>query len=71
MSNLFKLDFKDLGKGLITAVLASVLLFVYNGITSGAPIDWNQVLQLAVSSGLGYLMKNLLTDNEGKLLGKF
>lgn len=71
MSTLFKLDLKDLAKGVVTAVIASVLLFVYNALTNNAPIDWNQVLQLAMSSGLGYLVKNLLTDQEGKLLGKF
>ena len=71
MSTLFKLNLQDLFKGVVTAVVASVLLFVYNALTNNAPIDWNQVLQLAMSSGLGYLVKNLLTDQEGKLLGKF
>ena len=70
MSTLFKLNWRDAVKGLFTAVVASVLIFIYSAITNNAAIDWNQVLQLAISSGLGYLVKNFLTDSEGKLLGK-
>ena len=70
MSNIFNLGWRDAAKGLITAVVASVLVFVYTAVTQGTLIDWNQVLQIAIASGLGYLVKNYFTDSEGKLLGK-
>ena len=69
MSNLFKLGLNDAIKGLVMAVLGGVIVFVYGSLDGGA-IDWKQVIQVAISSGLGYLIKNYFTDDSGKLLGK-
>lgn len=70
MSNLFKLNWRDAVKGLVVAVLASVLTFVYQSVTGNTAVDWNQVLQIAISSGLGYIIKNYFTNDEGRLMGK-
>jgi len=70
MSNLFKLDIKDAVKGLVVAVLASVLIAIYGAVTNNMAINWNDVLKIAISSGLGYVVKNYFTDESGKLLGK-
>lgn len=69
MTNLFSLGWNDAVKGLVMAVLGAVISYVYNSLGTG-PVDWNQVLQVAIASGLGYIIKNYFTDSEGKLLGK-
>ncbi len=70
MTDLFKLNWRDAAKGLVMAVLASVLTVVYQSVVAHTPIDWNQVTQIAFASGLGYIVKNFFTDSDGKLLGK-
>ena len=70
MSNLYQLDLKDVLKVIATAVLASVVMFLYSALNNGTTIDWAEVLRVAMASGLGYLMKNYLSDGEGKLLGR-
>ncbi len=69
MTDLFKLNWKDAVKGLVTAVLASVVVYVQQSLTSNAPVDWHQVLLIAEGAGVGYLVKNFFTDSNGKLLG--
>ena len=79
MSNLFKLNVGDLGRGAVTALLAGVVWSVASVFTqSGFDIfsaDWKTIINSALNAGMaafvGYLSKNLLTDSEGKLLGKF
>ncbi len=70
MSTLFQLDWKDAVKGLVMAVLTAVLASVYGAVTNHMAIDWAKVLDIALSSGLAYVVKNYFTDGEGKLLGK-
>ena len=68
MSGIFKLDWKDLIKGLVVSVLSAVIGSITQMMTSG--FDWKQIVVLALSAGLGYLLKNLATDSDGKLVGK-
>lgn len=70
MSTLFKLDVKDAVKGLVVAILASVVVAIYSAITNNMAVNWNEVLKIAISSGLGYIVKNYLSDENGKILGK-
>ena len=68
MSNLFRLDLKDLLKGLVVVVLSAALATVLEALNNG--VDWKVVGITALSAGLSYILKNLATDNEGKILGK-
>ena len=68
MNKIYSLGLNDAVKGLVMAVLAGVVTFIYGSLGTG--IDWNEVLQVAISSGLAYIIKNYLTDSEGKLLGR-
>lgn len=73
MSNLLKLNVRDLLKGLVVAVLAVVLgavqqMVVAHGFDFGA-YDWNSIVNVAITAGGAYLMKNLFTDSTGKVLG--
>ena len=68
-SKLFSLNLKDLGKGLITSVLAGALTSVYSGVTTGH-IDIKQVGTVSALSGIAYLSKNLLSGINGDFLKK-
>jgi hypothetical protein len=71
MSTLLKLNVQDLVKGLIVTSLTSVLTIVYNTVSAGSlTFDWKAIGLTALTSGLAYLMKNLLTNSEGEFLGK-
>jgi len=68
MSKLFSLNIQDVVKGgfifVVSAVLTSVL-----GMIQGGAIDWNTVIKIAVISTLTYILKQLGTDDSGKLGG--
>ncbi len=71
MSTILKLNVQDLVKGLIVTVLTSVLTIAYNTVSAGSlTFDWKAIGLTALTSGLAYLMKNLLTNSEGEFLGK-
>jgi hypothetical protein len=71
MSTLFNLNIQDLAKGLILTVLTSVITIVYNTVSAGSlTFDWQAIGLTALTSGLAYLMKNLLTNSKGEFLGK-
>ena len=75
MSNLFKLDGKDLLRGLVVAVAASILSLAVRLIESKGfhldIVDAQTILSTAILAGLSYLSKNLLTDSQGKLGGRW
>jgi hypothetical protein len=71
MSTFFNLNLQDLAKGLIITILTSVLTIAYNTVNAGSlTFDWKAIGLTALTSGLAYLMKNLLTNSEGQFLGK-
>ncbi len=70
MSKLFSLEVKDFIKGLVVTVLTAVLSTLYQLLSAGGHIDWKSVGGAAILSGLAYLIKQLGTDTNGKLLGK-
>jgi hypothetical protein len=72
MSGIFKLNLADLLRGLITAVLTASLTAMQQFFsTTGTitPINWKLVGGVAAATAIGYLLKNLLTDNTGKVMG--
>lgn len=70
---IFKLEWADFGRGLLVAVLATVvaqLLLVLNAPGfSFETFQWAETFRIALVSGLGYLLKNLATDSQGNLFG--
>ncbi len=70
MSKLFDLSWRDLVKGLIMAVGSAVLTALYQAITNGGQIDWNVIGTVGISAAVAYLIKNVFTDESGKLGGK-
>lgn len=70
-STLFNLNTQDFIKGLVVAVASSVVTILYSTLESGSlSFDWKQIGIVALTSAIGYLMKNLFTNQEGKLFKK-
>lgn len=66
MSGIFKLDWRDLIKGLVVAVLVAVL---YKAQELGIDLG-NPYLNTGATALVAYLLKNLVTDENNKLGGK-
>jgi hypothetical protein len=65
---MFSINWKDLAKGLVVAVLAAVVAYFQqnlNGI-----VDWNAVLQVAEAAALAYVTKNFFTNENGQFMGR-
>ena len=64
-SNLFKIDFKDLARGVIVAVIGAGLTALYelvlskDGLTQDSISD---IINLSVGAGLSYLIKNYFSN---------
>ena len=73
-STLFSLNWRDAGKGLTVAILAAIftwLAAVFN--TPGfelASLDWAELMRIATAAGMSYIVKNFISDREGKILGR-
>lgn len=75
MSGFLKLNLKDLSKGLVVAILGAVLISFKEALDGNglefASYDWKAIFDFAWQAATVYLAKNLLTDSQGKVLGKF
>ena len=72
MSTLFRLNAADIFKGVVVAVMSAIVGTLYELLQAGSVIDWKQVGIIGAVAGLGYLVKNLFTDNtptEEKVFG--
>lgn len=70
-SPFLNINLNDLGKGLILAVLTSVLTVVYTTVQAGSlSFDWKLVATTALTSAIGYLLKNLFTNSTGETFKK-
>ena len=72
MSGLLKLNAADFLKGLIVAVVGAGLTSIQQVIsTSGTQytINWRLVGGVALAAAVSYLIKNLGTSDDGKVLG--
>lgn len=74
-SDFLRLNKGDFTRGLVVAVLAAV--FTQLAAALNAPgfeltsFDWAETLKIAFASAVGYISKNLLTDADGRILGRF
>lgn len=71
MSNIFTLNWADLGKGVVMAILGAFLTSLYAIFQAGAlptAADLKVAGLAALVTGGSYLIKQLLTNNEGSLL---
>lgn len=77
-SQLFNLGSADVYKGLVTALFVAVIV-AFGGIVQQPgfdlfSMDWGSMLHTMVNTAfvtfMAYLAKNLLSDQNGKVLGK-
>ena len=70
-SPFLNINLNDLSKGLILAVLTSVLTVIYTTVQAGSlSFDWKLIATTALTSGIGYLIKNLFTNSTGQTFKK-
>lgn len=73
-SAFLRLNSNDWIKGLEMVVLVSILGAVQEAYTTyGLAVtqyDWGTIEKVAITAGLGYVIKNLMTAENGKLFGK-
>ena len=68
-SGFLSLDTKDFIKGLLLSVFTSVISIVYTSVQSGSLVfDKKTIATTALTTALGYIMKNLLTNSEDKFM---
>lgn len=72
-SKLFRVNYKDILKGLIVACASAVFLKLATALNvpgfSFASYDWAGLLQVAIASGVGYISKQFFSSEQGNLLG--
>jgi len=67
-SKLFSLTSQDFFKGLIVAVIGSVLAIIETSLQSGnLKFDWKAISTTALLSGISYLTKNFFTNSQGQI----
>lgn len=69
-SKLGTLHLNDFTRGLLIAVIAPVLIFIEQMITEQNinTVNWEAMGLSAFASGLAYILKNLGTNSDGKIL---
>lgn len=76
-SKMFTLRNGDIARGAITAIFTGVMIVLASVVLSAGfdafSTDWVAVGKSAVNAGLasfvGYLMKNFITDDNGRMFG--
>jgi hypothetical protein len=70
-STFLNLNTTDFLKGLLMAVLSSVITVVYQTVQTGSLVfDWKTIGTMALTTALAYIMKNLFTNSTGDFFGK-
>lgn len=67
-STFLNLNTNDFIKGLVMAVLSTVITIVYQTVEAGSLVfDWKSIGTMALTTALAYIMKNLFTNSTGTL----
>ena len=73
-SSLFSWHTRDIIKGIIMAVLGSIVTGLYTSVSAGAfPLDWaawKPILIGGLGMGLTYIIKNFFTNSKDEFLKK-
>jgi len=65
-----KLNQFDFYKGIIVTAISTSLSIIYSSLDSGnLEINWKTVGTTALCSSIGYIIKNLFTDENGNIIG--
>lgn len=73
MSQFLSLNKSDYVKGLVVAVLVTVIGAIQQALTAHgldlSSYDWTGIGKMAVECAIAYLMKNLMSTSDGKVMG--
>jgi hypothetical protein len=70
LSELWTVSLSDWWRGLIVAVLAAILQPILTILQGGGLVfDWQDILTVGLAAGTAYILKNLSTSADGKVLG--
>lgn len=65
------LNTSDFVKGLLLTVITAVISIIYSVVQAGSlTFDWKAIGTAALSAGIGYIIKNLLTNSSDTFLSK-
>ena len=68
MSNFLTLNWADLGKGFLVAVLGALLTGIYQALQAATIaftwVFWQPIVLTAAMAGIGYILKNFLTNSQ-------
>ena len=68
-TKLWTVKLGDVGRAFVVAVLAGPLGIFYDWATMESfQLSWKSVVKGAVAGGVGYLLKNVITGANGKIL---
>lgn len=68
-TKLWTVKLGDVGRAFIIAVLAGPLGILYDwAMLENFQLNWKSVLKGAIAGGVGYLLKNFITGEQGKVL---
>lgn len=72
-SNFLRLNVRDIAKGFALAIITVVIGAIQqalseHGFDFGA-YDWPVIVNVAITAGVAYLAKNLISTEDGKVLG--
>lgn len=72
-SKLFRINLRDVAKGLVMAVLGAVVTFILQmadmpGFSVYA-IDWSEIARIGFAASMTYILKNFLSTSDGKVMG--
>ena len=68
MSNIFSLHRKDVAGAAISSILVALISYILM-VGDVFILDWHTVVNTGVMAGLGSLLKNLLTTDDGRFAG--
>jgi len=68
MSNIFRLNLKDIAGAILSAIIVAVLGYLSN-LTNIYTVDFSELLNVVILTAIASLMKSLGTNKEGKFLG--
>jgi IMP dehydrogenase/GMP reductase len=70
-TQLWTVKMSDFQRGLAVAILTTPLTIIYDTVTATPMVltfDWKRILGAALAGGIGYLLKNLFTGQQGSML---
>ena len=68
MSNLFNLKTFDFIKGAILSIIVAILTYLQQSFTDSGIISLKMIFSTSIVALIGYLIKQLMTDNNGAIL---